>query len=373
MSQLTTTSSQQHLPHWLLLTFLTVLAALSACSKPPPQVHKAKLFTLGTLVDVSVRHEDEAIAQQAIDIVTAELAVTNNQWHAWQDGPLTKINQQLRAGKTVIINAAADTFIQQAQRLAADSDQLFNPAIGNLVALWGFHSDNRPHGAPPAQEKIAAMLEQPPTMSDITLNRTTPDKITLTSSNPTLQLDFGAFAKGYAIDQAIARLKQIGIEHAIINAGGDLRAIGTKGARPWRIGIRHPKAAGVIASIETSGDESLFTSGNYERFFDFNGERYHHIIDPRSGYPASGTVSVTVIHENAATADAAATALFIAGTRQWPQIAQQMGIDEVMLIDDDMTIYMTAKMAKRIHFELDPAEIDKLKIEITTKINGNAA
>lgn len=336
---------------WLTLLAIAALT-LTACSDPPPQVHKAKLFTLGTLVDVSVLHPDEAVAQQAVDIVEAELAAINTQWHAWRESPLTKINHQLARGESVTIDATSYRFLQQAQQLAANSDQLFNPAIGSLVALWGFHSDDRPEGAPPAIADINRLLQQTPSMADITLTETT-----LSSSNSAVQLDFGAFGKGYAIDRAIEKLKQSGIENAIVNAGGDLRAIGSKNNQPWRIGIRHPAAAGVIASVETHGDESVFTSGNYERFFDFDGQRYHHIIDPRSGYPATGTASVTVIHNNAATADAAATALFIAGVKQWPQIAQQMGIDEVMLIDEHLTIYMTPKMAQRIQLEIDDAEI----------------
>ncbi len=336
----------------LILLLLTILMTLTACSEPPPQVHKARLFTLGTLVDVSVLDQDEATAQKATNIVETELAFINTQWHAWRDSPLTKINRQLAQRKKVAIDTSTYRFIKQAQTLAAMSNQLFNPAIGSLVGLWGFHSDNTPVGPPPAEATIEARVKEAPSMASITLTPTT-----ISSNNPAVQLDFGAFGKGYAIDRAIEKLKQAGIENAIVNAGGDLRAIGSKGERPWRIGIRHPTEAGVIASIETRGDESLFTSGNYERFFDFDGKRYHHIIDPRSGYPATGTLSVTVIHRNAATADAAATALFIAGTQQWQQIARQMGIDEVMLIDRDLTIYMTPEMATRIHIEIDDANI----------------
>ncbi len=336
---------------WLNLTLLLALG-LSGCSESP-QVHQAKLFTLGTLVDVTVLHRDEAAAARAVEIVESELATVNAQWHAWRDSPLTQINQQLALGNTVAIDAATYRFIQQAQTLASHSEQRFNPAIGALVALWGFHSDERPDSAPPTQEAINALLKSAPSMADITLTETT-----LSSNNRAVQLDFGAFGKGYAIDQAVARLKQSGIENAIVNAGGDLRAIGSKNERPWRIGIRHPTAAGVIASLEIIDDESVFTSGNYERFFDFSGQRYHHIIDPRSGYPAQGTVSVTVIHRSAAVADAAATALFIAGAEQWPRIARQMGVDEVMLIDEQLTLHMTPKMAQRIQLEIDDAELN---------------
>jgi len=339
-------------PRWLSLLLIATLG-LTACSEAPPQVHKAKLFTLGTLVDVSVLHPNEATAQQAVKIVEDELAIINSQWHAWRDSPLTLINQQLAQGKTVTINSVSHHFLQQAQTLAANSNQLFNPAIGSLVSLWGFHHDDRPDGAPPVKEKIAAALKQAPSMANITLTETT-----LASNNPAVQFDFGAFGKGYAIDRAVEQLKLAGIENAIVNAGGDLRAIGAKGDRPWRIGVRHPIEAGVIASIETNGDESVFTSGNYERFFDFDGKRYHHIINPRSGYPANDAISVTVIHNNAATADAAATALFIAGETEWPQIAKQMGIDEVMLIGNDLTIHMTPKMAQRIQLEIDDAQVN---------------
>jgi thiamine biosynthesis lipoprotein len=106
--------------------------------------------------------------------------------------------------------------------------------------------------------------------------------------------------------------------------------------------------------VETDEDESVFTSGNYERFFEYQGTRYHHIIDPRDGYPAKDSVSVTVIHKNATTADAAATALFVAGPKLWQKIAAHMGVTQVMLIDDKLTFYMTPEMAKRIHFEIDP-------------------
>jgi thiamine biosynthesis lipoprotein len=175
----------------------------------------------------------------------------------------------------------------------------------------------------------------------------------LSSTNPAVQLDVGAFAKGYAVDEAIALLQQRGIDNAIVNAGGDLRAIGRHGDRPWHIGIRHPREPGVIAALDTVGDESVFTSGTYERYYDYDGHRYQHIIDPRSGHPSAGTLSVTVIDDNAATADAAATALLIAGPRQWTTVARHMGIDKAMLIDDQMTVYMTPAMQQRVELKRD--------------------
>ena len=108
-----------------------------------------------------------------------------------------------------------------------------------------------------------------------------------------------------------------------------------------------------MASIELAGDASVFTSGDYERFFEVDGKRYHHIIDPRSGWPANKTTSVTVIHDNAAMADAASTALFVAGPDDWIEIARNMHIELVMLIDTDGIIHMTPAMQSRISLEPD--------------------
>ncbi|MBT8130408.1 MAG: FAD:protein FMN transferase, partial [Gammaproteobacteria bacterium] len=150
-------------------------------------------------------------------------------------------------------------------------------------------------------------------------------------------------------DLALDYLQARGVEHAIINAGGDLRVIGRHGQRPWRIGIRHPRNNDVIAWLDTEAGESVFTSGDYERFYMHEGRRYHHILDPRTGYPAGGATSVSVIHGDAGTADAAATALFVAGPERWHEIARSMGIKYVMLIDSDMRIHMNPAMQQRVH------------------------
>jgi len=144
-------------------------------------------------------------------------------------------------------------------------------------------------------------------------------------------------------------LQSQGIANAVINAGGDLRVIGQHGERPWRIGIRHPRRDGVIAWIDAKTDESIFTSGDYERFYIHDDKRYHHILDPRTGYPAAGATSVTVIHVDAGLADAAATALFVAGPDRWHEIAHAMGVKYVMLIDAEGRIHMNPAMQKRVH------------------------
>lgn len=170
------------------------------------------------------------------------------------------------------------------------------------------------------------------------------------SNNKFVSLNFGAFAKGYGIDLEMQQLKSMGIKNAIINTGGDLKAIGSHGNRAWRIAIQHPRKDTWLATIETHGEESVFTSGDYERFYHYKGKRYHHILDPRTGYPATGTQSVTVLHTDSGLADAAATALFVAGPDKWIEIARKLKLREVMLIDSKGKIHITPHMQNRLVF-----------------------
>ncbi|HHJ81416.1 MAG TPA: FAD:protein FMN transferase [Candidatus Tenderia electrophaga] len=327
---------------------LILCLVLSACQQRPPLIYQQQVLALGTLVDISIYGVDEETAARAVTSVTNTMETIHHHWHAWQPSKLTYINQQLAAGNTVSLNPEQQQLIQTGITLARQSNDLFNPAAGKLIALWGFHSDERPDAAPPADSEIKALVQADARMSRLTL-----DGNQLSSTNPATMIDVGGYAKGYAVDQGIAALRRMGINNAIINAGGDLRAIGDKGGQPWRIGIRHPRQPGVIASLETHGDESIFTSGDYERYFEYQGQRFHHIIDPRTGRPAQGTRSVTIIHKDASTADAAATAVFIAGPTQWRETARAMGIQEAMLIDSAGTIYMTEAMSQRIHLDID--------------------
>jgi thiamine biosynthesis lipoprotein len=177
------------------------------------------------------------------------------------------------------------------------------------------------------------------------------------SDNAAVRLDLGGYAKGYSVGRAIQLLEQKGIDNMIVNVGGDLCIRGKHGARPWRIGIRHPDNTGALASIELQGAICVFTSGDYQRFFDFEGKRYHHIIDPRTGYPAQRTRSVSVIAGDPVLADAAATALFVAGPRGWTTIAASMGVDDVLLLDDSDTAYVTPGLAEQLTYVQRPKTV----------------
>lgn len=331
-----------------LLGLMLASLLTQGCARQTDAVQEQQFIAFGTLVDVSVYGVDAELAQRAFADLEQRFAQWHRDWHAWEPGPLVELNTALASTGEAAVPAVILPLIAPAQELSGRSGGLFNPAIGGLLALWGFQSDALPQ-APPAPAAIEVELARHPRMSDLRL-----EDGRLITTNRAVKLDFGAFAKGVAVDRAIDHLRGLGINNAIVNAGGDLRAIGRRGERPWRIGVRNPRGPGVLAVIETQGDESIFTSGDYERGFDYQGRHYHHVLDPRTGYPAEGARSVTVIHPDAATADAAATALLVAGADDWLKVARDLQLRWVMRVDDEGTVHLTPAMAARVRIELDP-------------------
>ena len=329
----------------LSLTLLICFSLLSAC-QPPPREYKETLLVFGTIVNISLWDVEAKKAQQSIQTIREDLQFMHEAWHPWQPGSMGRTNTLLAATGWFSVNPSVLPLIKKGIELSQMSDGLFNPAIGQLIALWGYHQSEPPIGPPPVADEINKRLAQHPKMSDIEI-----DGIRMRSTNPAVKLDFGAMAKGLAVDQVIDYLKKQGINNAIVNAGGDLKAIGKHGDRPWRIGIRHPRQdGGVLAAINVRDNESIFTSGDYERSYDYQGKRYHHILDPRTGWPTDQTTSVTVIHSDAALADAAATALFVAGPKDWQVIARKMHLRYVMLVDKQGQIYVTPEMVARLEW-----------------------
>jgi thiamine biosynthesis lipoprotein len=327
----------------ITLAALCLGLLLTGCDNDPGVKH-AKFYAFGTEIDVSLYGVDADTANNTISTLESSFSTVDSTWHAWQPSVLSEINQAISQGESIAVSQAVSDLITLAQTLAVQSDHLFNPAAGKLFELWGFHQDDwfssRP---PPIQVDIDDWLDHQPSMADITIKAGI-----LHSKNKHVKLGFGGFAKGFAVDDAIASLQQLGINNALVNIGGDLRAIGMHGKRPWVIGIRHPRQDGMIASIALQQDESVFTSGDYERFFEYQGARYSHIIDPRTGWPADQATSVTVLHHNASIADAAATALFVAGD-DWPRVATAMGVSHVMLLKPNGEIELSPDMHQRIN------------------------
>ena len=334
----------------ILLTALLLAGLLTACERtpPPPPVEHAVFFSFGTLVSVDLWGASPELARRALEAIEGDLKYMHFAWHAWKPGSLGRVNQLLATGAWFTANPSVLPLVKRAHQLWRQSDGLFNPAMGELLALWGFQSDEPPQGPPPTDTAIAAWLANAPRPEDLEI-----DGLRLRSRNPHLRLDLGGIAKGYALAQIADTIRGMGIQAAILNAGGDLYAFGRPGERAWRIGIRHPRRDGVIAALEIHGAEAVFTSGDYERYAEYEGRRYAHILDPRSGYPAEGVQAVTVIHADPTLADAAATALYVAGVADWPRVAVAMGVREAMLIDAEGRIYLTPAMQQRLRFTPD--------------------
>ncbi len=278
-------------------------------------------------------------------------------------GRLTDINKAFAQGQTVEADADIVAMIRRSQDIEQRSGGRFNPAIGALINLWGFHTSDYPViGPPPAQASIDEFLSHRPSSRDIHI-----DGLQLKSDNPHVQLDFGGIAKGYAVDLAIERLRNMGITSAIVNAGGDLRAMGRHGDRPWNVAVRKP-GGGIIGAVQVRDDEALFTSGNYERFRQDQLKRYPHILDPRTGWPVKDVASVTVIASEGIVADAAATALVVAGLDGWSAVAGALDLNQALIVDESGMVYLTPEMEQRIQFSGD---VERVIVDVSLQLNSD--
>ncbi|HSQ07004.1 MAG TPA: FAD:protein FMN transferase [Chromatiaceae bacterium] len=337
----------------LALAAALVAAMLGGCSDPQNTTYERDILVFGTLAHLTLYGVPESQAVALADAVDARLQEMHRTWHAWQPSEVTTLNAAVARSEPFQVSPGVAELIAESQTAYRASEGLFNPAAGHLFALWGFHQDEPPKGPPPSREAVAAVVAEQARMDDLTL-----DGNTVTSRNPQVALDFGGIAKGYAGQAIIAWLRTQGVENAIFNAGGGLQVVGGHGDRPWRIGIRGPDGSGVLGAVDLGPqDEAMHTSGNYERYREYDGKRYQHIIDPRSGLPAEHIVSASVIHPNGANADAAATALVIAGPEGWEAVARRMGVTHAILVDHQGTVYLTPQMQGRVQFQTPPARL----------------
>jgi len=305
---------------------LIVLLFLTACTPTP---HTEHFHAFGTEVIVQIENVSTDKAESLFTSINQQLQAMHHQWHAWQKSELSDIHQACQTGKTITVTDDMAYLIREGTLLEQQSQGYFNPAIGELIALWGFlsHQSTQDRSAPSAQA-IAQQLSYHPSMSDIKLEGNQ-----LTCSNAHVRLDVGAYAKGYGVGKIMAYLRDQGVQQALINAGGDVMILQAPGARPKRIGITSP--ANEVLTISQS--TSVFTSGVYARNFkdSQSNKRYHHLINPKTGYPSTDFISVTVIHPDPMVADAAATALLAADLGSWSAIVQAMGIEKYLLITSE--------------------------------------
>ncbi|OIQ80552.1 thiamine biosynthesis lipoprotein ApbE precursor [mine drainage metagenome] len=330
---------------WFRILLLVCL--LAGCGREP--LYQSQSYVFGTLVDISIYGEPEQRARLLASHVEQDFQRLHSQLHAWKPGgELYRLNSAFAEGRRLPLSPELAAILLDATQLSERSGGIFNPAIGGLINLWGFQRDEFTPLMPDPQQ-IQALIRAAPHMSDIVI-----ENGLAWSRNRSVRVDLGGYAKGYALDRAAAYLRQEKVHGALINIGGNILALGMHGERPWRVGIQHPRQPGPMALLDLPDGWAIGTSGDYQRYFELDGKRYCHLIDPRSGYPAQGVQEVTILvppGEHAGTlSDAASKPLFITGPAGWRRAAGTMGIDYAMLVDAGGGLHMTRAM--RQHLQL---------------------
>jgi thiamine biosynthesis lipoprotein len=283
-----------------LLILLASLTAgiLSSCRVP---LYRQTRFAMSTTLTVLVSASKEPDWDELFDYAERKAWQFD---HRRKDGAIGRLN---RAGEGKVPEEVLSV-VQTALAVAAASGGAFDPTILALTRLWSFDTGGR--------LPTDAQIEQARSRVDFSRVKIGPDgRITLPDG---IGFDLGGIAKGAVVDLTADHLLEQGYQEFLIDAGGDILVSGMKqGRAPWRIAIRHPRSAqAVIGVLElgTRGERiAVVTSGDYERYFEEEGVRYHHILDPRTGFPARGLVSVTIVASTCALADALSTAVFVLG------------------------------------------------------------
>ncbi len=331
-----------------------------AATKPPPRkprdpsgshlaVRSAKV--MGTRVTLSIWGDDEAAAAKATEAVFKEfrrIDVLMTSWGTASD--VAKINAG--AGKTaVVVDPEVLEVMLYAQKVAAKSGGAFDITVGAFRGLWKFDQDI--DGSIPPADKVRARLAKIGYKRVQIAAKTRTVKL----AEPGMRITLGGIAKGYAVDRAIALLHKRGILDFILQAGGDLYTSGTKGARKWRVGIRDPRGPAdkpfAMAEIK---DHTFSTSGDYERGLVKNGVRYHHILDPQTGFPVKVSRSVTVMAKRAMVADAWSTALFVMGVQKGMKLVESMKGIEAVFVDDKNQVHMSSGLKKKVWIMKKPTD-----------------
>ena len=297
---------------------------------------------MGTLVQIKV-YDTEAnqVIKKAFDLIDdLEQKMSLN----IADSEINQINQA--AGKKPIkVSAATYEVIKKALDYAKLSQGAFDPTIGPLVELWGIGTDQ---AQVPGKEELNKRLK----LVDYKQVKLYPQEKKVYLTTDKMSLDVGGIAKGYAADKVVDLLRKEGVDGAYISLGGNVSVLGTKpGDELWKIGIRDPKASDqgeVMASVELT-DKTIVTSGNYERYFIEDGTRYHHILNPKTGYPARNKIiSSTIVTDSSFEADALSTILYILGIQEGLNLINQLEGIEALVITKNNKVYLTSQLEDKV-------------------------
>lgn len=290
-------------------------------------------FLLGTHVTIVVLSPDVVDGQQAIDAAFEEIRRVERLLSPTMPGSdIHRINHAVH-GSSVDVTDETIAILERSRFWASQLEGLFDITVVPALELWGLGADE-PDG-PPSSEEIRRVLD----LINYQEVQTDAEAGTVKLGRPGMRLELGGIGKGYAVDRAATTLEEAGIADYLINAGGDIRVLGRpETGRPWRVGLRHPRDPDALLARVEMESGAVATSGDYERFVEWDGVRYPHIVSPRTGRPVLGIQSATVLAETAEEADVLATYLFILGRvdLQQPALLVRTGCVDECLGDSEV-------------------------------------
>ena len=310
------------------------------CSNAP--VHYTD-FAIGTTVGLTLYGQDRPDLWKEIQEDLQWLDDTMTIWDREVPSVLMMANQAAGNREGYPIPAELEEVIQLGLEVGRKSRGALDISVGPLVKAWGVASDSPRVPSPTEISQSLALV-------DYTKVRAEQGRLYL--EKPGMVIDLGAVAKGWMADRIASKLKAKGVERAIIDLGGNVLLVGTKpDGSLWKVGIQDPfESRGIYLGILETEATSLVTSGIYERFFEKDGVRYHHLFDPKSGFPVENELAgVTIVHPQSGLADALSTAVFVLGSRLGWELAQQYQA-EVIFVTKDKRLWVSPKL--RSHFNL---------------------
>lgn len=278
---------------------------------------------MGTAIRVELWSEEGARAEAAIAAVMQEMHRIDAAMSPFKpESELSRINREA-ARAPVPVSAELFDLLARSLEFSCLSGGAFDITFAGIGHLYDYRRGLRP--SEPELAAARASVGYRHLLLDAGAR-------TVRFARPGMRIDLGGFAKGYAVDNAAAILRRHGIGHAIVSAGGDSRLVGNRRGRPWMIGVRDPRRAGEIVALLPLEEVAISTSGDYERYFEADGERFHHVLDPRTGKSPSHVRSVTVVAPDGLTAEALAKTVFVMGAQEGLRfVASQAGADAVVV------------------------------------------
>lgn len=315
-------------------------------SRPDSSLYTGHHLGMDTLVELRFFGPDGASASELSSRVFEEIDELEALFSRTETGSIVSSINDNAGHRPVPAGPSVYAVLEKALEYARLSEGAFDPTVGPLLDAWGF-LNKEPAVPAPAELKSALRLV------DYRFIELDPEEKEIFLTRRGMVLDLGGIAKGYIVDRALALLQAEDVEHAYINAGGDIGLIGTRpDGEPWRIGIRHPRREGELLAVLSLSGGAVVTSGDYERAFTEGDVRYHHILDPRTGMPAAALASVTITAESVLEADALATAIFVLGPESGMQLIEALPAVEGVLVKSNEEVIVSPGLRDAV--ELTP-------------------